>query len=126
MTIGDRIRKLRKQDGNTLEELAPELGIAYNTLGAYERGERLPPIDKVVLIAKHFGVSVDYLLGLTSTKSGADEMALAEIDEILENELEKSLFRGMKKLSENDKRQLLKFMVFLHTASDAEIDEVEW
>lgn len=65
MTIGDRIRELRKTRGITQEGLSEILGLERSSIAKYE-GKKNPisPSDDVkIQIADYFGVSVDYLLG---------------------------------------------------------------
>lgn len=42
-----------------------ELNTTQNSISRYETGEREPGIAELIRIADFFGVSVDYLLGLT-------------------------------------------------------------
>ena len=62
--IGERLLDLRKDEGLTQDELASILKINKHSVSSYERGKSEPPDDIKVLIAKHFNVSLDYLLGL--------------------------------------------------------------
>ncbi|AUW92690.1 hypothetical protein BXT84_00895 [Sulfobacillus thermotolerans] len=63
--IGQILRTLRSNTGKTLEQVARELNIGTSLLGMYERGERMPPPDKLALLADYYGVSVDALLART-------------------------------------------------------------
>lgn len=66
----NRLRKVRKQKGLTLEELAKELQekenlkIVPNGLGKYEREEREPRRETWVKLADYYDVPVSYLMGL--------------------------------------------------------------
>lgn len=66
----NRLRKVRKQKGLTLEELAKELQekenlkIVPNGLGKYEREEREPRRETWVKLADYYDVPVAYLMGL--------------------------------------------------------------
>ena len=62
--IGERLLDLRKDEGLTQDELAAILKINKHSISSYERGKSEPPDDIKILIAKHFNVSLDYLLGL--------------------------------------------------------------
>ncbi len=57
-----RIRELRLEKGLTIKVLATELNIKESTLSKYERGEREPSIEALVLLSEFFDVSVDYLV----------------------------------------------------------------
>lgn len=63
--IGDRLWDLRKDAGLTQDELAAILNINKHSISSYER-DRSEPSDNIkIAIANYFGVSVDYLLGVT-------------------------------------------------------------
>ncbi|ACL70840.1 helix-turn-helix domain-containing protein [Halothermothrix orenii] len=60
--FGQKLRKLRKEKNLTLRELGNKLNLSFSLLAMYERGERTPSLDKLLLIADFFNVSTDYLL----------------------------------------------------------------
>ena len=53
----------------TQSELASYLHIKQNTYSQYENGQRQIPIELLILLAKYYKTSVDYLLGLTDVKN---------------------------------------------------------
>lgn len=59
----DRLRQIREAGGITMRCIEAETGIAWQTLSAFERGERLPDFEKLMLLAAFHGVSVDWLVG---------------------------------------------------------------
>lgn len=63
--IGERLYDLRKDFGLTQDELAAILKINKHSISSYERDKSEPPDAIKICMAKFFGVSVDYLLGLT-------------------------------------------------------------
>ena len=63
--FGERLRKLRNSQSVSQMQLANALGLTQNSIGMMERGYRGTTIEKVVLLAKYFHVSTDYLLGIT-------------------------------------------------------------
>ena len=64
----ERIRILRKERGITQKEAAAGLGIGYRAYQCYELDQRYPDIHGLVNIAEFFGVSLDYLVGLTDVR----------------------------------------------------------
>ncbi len=60
-----RLKELRKQQKLSQLKLSLDLNMSQNTISRYETGEREPGIAELILIAKYFNVSVDYLLGVT-------------------------------------------------------------
>ncbi len=69
LTIQERLKDLRVERGLTLEQLSAETGISKSALGKYEADDfkDISPFSMVAL-AKFYGVSTDYLLGLTEQK----------------------------------------------------------
>ena len=70
LTIQERLKDLRVEKGLTLEQLAEQTGISKSALGKYETEEYkdMSPFNLATL-AKFYGVSTDYLLGLTEQKN---------------------------------------------------------
>jgi transcriptional regulator with XRE-family HTH domain len=62
MTFGRKLKAARMQAGLSQEKLATELGISKRTVINYENGANLPTSDKLPLIAKYFGVSIEELI----------------------------------------------------------------
>ena len=60
-----RIRDMRVDRGLTQDEIAKILHVSQNTYSQYEIGTSCFPLDAVVKLAEYYGVSVDYLVGLT-------------------------------------------------------------
>ena len=70
LTIQERLKDLRVERSLTLEQLSAETGISKSALGKYEADDfkDISPFSMVAL-AKFYGVSTDYLLGLTEQKN---------------------------------------------------------
>lgn len=64
------LKLLRKERGIRQKEAADSLGVAQALLSHYENGKRECGLDFLVQAADFYGVSVDYLLGRTSSRSG--------------------------------------------------------
>lgn len=66
--IGAQIKQLRLAAGMTQRELAQRINVGNTTLSQYESGARVPSDEVKLKIATVFGVSVDYLLGVTDSR----------------------------------------------------------
>lgn len=64
-----RLKDLREDADLTQCQMAELLHVRQNTYSQYENGQRQIPIPSLIIIAKHFRVSTDYLLGLTNVKT---------------------------------------------------------
>ena len=72
LTVQERLKDLRVVDYKlTLEELAERTGLSRSALGKYESDETAKDISTFAIqtLAKFYGVSTDYLLGLTENKN---------------------------------------------------------
>lgn len=63
-TIGQNIRKLRKERGMTQEELAAQLNISSQAVSKWEMETCSPDISQVIPLTTLFGVSADVLFGI--------------------------------------------------------------
>jgi len=70
LTIGERLKDLRNSRHLTLEELAEVTQISRSALGKYENDDfkDISPFS-VVTLAKLYGVTTDYLMGVSETKN---------------------------------------------------------
>ena len=74
-TMGQIIRRLRKERNLTQEELAEQLNISSQAVSKWENNTAMPDISQVVPLAKLFGVSTDFLLGNeTSVSASKDQV----------------------------------------------------
>jgi len=69
MFIGERLAELRKDRGLTQGQLAEKTGIARDSISAYERSRFYPGSYAIVVFARFFNVSLDYLHGLTDEET---------------------------------------------------------
>lgn len=86
--IGKRIAELRKANGLTQMGLADALGISFQAVSNWERGNTMPDISKLQELAGILGVSVDELLGgeekAAIIEKAIDETAVLSIEEFKE------------------------------------------
>ena len=66
MAFYPRLRDLREDADLTQEELVRQLGMHKTTYTNYEQGKREPPFELIIRLAKLYGVSIDYIAGLTA------------------------------------------------------------
>lgn len=64
LLIGENIKRLRRKRDLTQEEVASHLGISFQAISKWERGDGYPDITMLPSLANYFGVSVDELIGM--------------------------------------------------------------
>ena len=67
MTPYQRLRDLREDHDLTQGDIAALLHTTKQQISKWERGEQMMGIDKYIILAKHYGVSLDFLAGLSDT-----------------------------------------------------------
>ena len=68
MKYAERIRSLREDNDKTQTEIAELLKVGQRTYCNYELGKIRIPVDSLIILAKFYGVSMDYICGLTDTR----------------------------------------------------------
>ena len=62
--IIERLKTLIKGSGKTQIQICKDLGISKQKLTNWKSGYSSPTLEDVVMLARYFGVSSDYLLGI--------------------------------------------------------------
>ncbi len=68
MSFGSKIKELRTKSKMTQKDLSLILDVSSSTIGMYEQDRREPDIKTIILIAKYFNVSTDFLFELKQSK----------------------------------------------------------
>ena len=99
MQCYNRIKDLREDSDLTQEQLVSQLGMHKTTYTNYEQGKHTVPFDFAVTLSKFYGVSIDYIAGLTNNKKGLTASSLSDY--------ESELIEKVRKLSELDKGRVI-------------------
>lgn len=65
MTLGEKLREMRKEQRKTLRQVYEDTGIDYSNLAKLERGEHGCNSSTLQILADYYGCTTDYLLGYT-------------------------------------------------------------
>lgn len=76
MILADKILNLRKKNGWSQEELAEKLNVSRQSISKWESTGSIPDINKILELARIFGVSTDYLL-----KDDQEEVSYSDTDD---------------------------------------------
>lgn len=63
MLLGKRIKKLRKKEGLTQQELGDLINVTKVSICCYEKETRVPTLETLIALAKVFKVDINYFLG---------------------------------------------------------------
>ena len=64
MNYTERIRQLREDRDLTQKQIAALLKIGQKTYSDYELGKTRIPVDSLIILAKYYNVSMDYISGV--------------------------------------------------------------
>ena len=123
ITLGNKIKELRKQKGITQEQLAENIGISFQAVSKWENNIAYPDITLVPAIASFFGITIDELFDYNLRELQKNVMDICDeaykyretepikAREILEN--------GLKRFPNND--ILLNNLLYIMTDPDETI-----
>jgi transcriptional regulator with XRE-family HTH domain len=72
LSIGQTIKKLRKERNFTQEELAEQINVTFQAVSRWENETGLPDISQIVPLARVLGVSTDVLFGISDVDDDAE------------------------------------------------------
>lgn len=75
------LSQLRKERGTSQKKAATDLGISQALLSHYEKGIRECGLDFVIKCSEYYGVTTDYLLGVSDSRTGIAPDSLSQLDE---------------------------------------------
>jgi len=110
-TFSERFYNLRNEHGYSLSSLADELNKRYGTnftksaFSKWENGKSNPSFENIPHIADFFGVSVDYLIGISDSPDIKKDQPKEPVSE---NERYVIKFRdAMNKVDENQRKLII-------------------
>lgn len=75
-----KLSQLRKERGISQKKAAGDLGISQALLSHYEKGIRECGLDFVIKCSEYYGVTTDYLLGVSTNRNGIDASYFDNVD----------------------------------------------
>ena len=118
--LSESIKRLRRENNLTQETLAEFLGVTFQSVSNWERGESYPDITILPEIASFFKVSIEELLGVNKAEDEEDiKRLLEEHDNFTDNKLIKESIYHLKDKYPNDFRVQLRYMGYLICFDDA-------
>lgn len=92
----DRFKALCIEQNASPNAVAPKIGVSSGTITNWGNG-RLPKVDALIKVSQFFGVSTDYLLGLSDNRNESS----AQVDSFLSKE-ERTLIDNFRQMKRDD------------------------
>lgn len=96
--VAATIKAFVKVRGVTLKQMLSDCQLSINTLSSMQSGSYYPRLETIVRIADYLDISVNYLLGRTSTSTEDIDMKLYNRIKILPNDTKKWLMDTLDRL----------------------------
>jgi len=106
--FSENIKRLRREHDLTQEAIADFLGISFQAVSKWERGESYPDIEMLPEIAVYFGISVDELLGVNRAQNEQEILSIIEeYDNLTDSEAKhKIIIKAIEKYPNDFRLQL--------------------
>nr|WP_294677450.1 helix-turn-helix transcriptional regulator [uncultured Blautia sp.] len=99
----NRIKQLREEKKITQIRLSIELEVSQETISAYEKEKYYPSAKSLMKLREIFGVSIDYIMGLSDTRY--DPLTTADL-----SETEVHIVNLYRKIDNSDKERALAYL----------------
>lgn len=76
-----RLRQLREEKHESQQKLAMILNISQAMISRYELGQGHPDINTLKVLAEHYGVTVDYLIGYSDSRLPLNRSDFSETEQ---------------------------------------------
>lgn len=60
--VGSFLKKLRKENNMTQEQLGERIGVTNKTVSRWETGNYMPPVESLILLSDIYGISINEIL----------------------------------------------------------------
>ncbi|VIF96549.1 HTH-type transcriptional regulator [Clostridioides difficile] len=108
MNVSQRIKCLRENMNMSQKELSEKANINTSVMNRIESGERAIRDDELIVFAKIFDVSTDYILGLSDTEKLNIDESYEFIDSLNSSDDIKELIKVVLSLDEETRDKMLK------------------
>ena len=69
MKYNERIREIREDKGLTQQKVADLINVGQRTYADYKSGKTRIPIDNLLILAKFYNISMDYITGASDIQT---------------------------------------------------------
>ena len=82
LTLGQKIKELRKRDGRKQEDLANALGVTNQAVSRWEKDGSYPDMEMIPALANYFGITIDELFGYENDREKKIDSLVLKINEM--------------------------------------------
>ena len=94
-----RIKDLREDNDQKQSEISRLLNISEGQYRRYEQQKNIVPLDRAVILARHYNVSLDYIARLSNDKGGLHCNNLTD--------QEREMIENWRRLSERQRQRIM-------------------
>ena len=105
----NRIRELRQKKNLSQLQLSIELEVTQETISAYDHSKHLPSVTALMKMSQLFGVSMDYIMGI----SDVPQIAISFGSSLADEEQKNLLLLYYRKLGDKNRAKLLSYALGL-------------
>lgn len=88
MNLKDNLKKIRKDNNLSQEQLAEKLGVSRQSVSKWESGQAYPEMDKVLQICNMFNLNIDELLNQNIKEVNSTKQSKLNINKYIDDFLE--------------------------------------
>jgi len=85
MNLSENLKRIRKENNLSQEQLAEELGVSRQSVSKWESGVSYPEMDKVLQIAKMFNLNIDDLLNQDIKEVNSEKQSKLAINKSIDD-----------------------------------------
>ena len=111
VTLPNRLKALRLEKGLTTRELAEKYGVSHASISRAETGERNLNEQDIEFFTTFFGVTSDYLLGLSDERT--NKQKIVDISNSGVTEIQFEFIKKIEELDVKDIEQVMDYIDFL-------------
>lgn len=80
--LTERLKEQRNLKHLSQKDVADAVGMSASIISNYENGERLPSIENLIILARFYKCSTDYLLGIEKSNSEVIDVSMLSAEQV--------------------------------------------
>lgn len=80
--LTERLKEQRNLKHLSQKDVADAVGMSASIISNYENGERLPSLENLIILARFYKCSTDYLLGIEKSNSEVIDVSMLSAEQV--------------------------------------------